>query len=46
MTYFNKTECRTPLVTNDQSVDETNNPYLKNYFSPSVAEDEAESVLV
>ena len=46
MNYLPKTAYWRPLVPNDESVDETTNPYFKNRCAPSVAEDEADFVLV
>ena len=46
MNYYPKIAYWRPLVTNDESVDETTNPYFKNPRAPFVAEIEAEFVLV
>ena len=46
MNYFPKTEYWRPLFPNAESVDKTTNKYFKNPRAPSVAENEAEFVLV
>ena len=46
MNYLPKTEYWRPLVPNDESVYKKTNPYFKNNLAPSIAENEAEFVLV
>ena len=46
MNYFSKTAYWRPLVPNYESVDKTTNLCLKNTRSPSIAENEAQFVLV
>ena len=46
MKYFPKTAYWRPLVHNAESLDDTTNPHFKNPRAPSVAENEADFVLV